>query len=139
MRECAGFRSYERPRWAIQLCKLAQEAALRRRAARITKDCIDEVWGEYGNRRIADLVSEHKHQCPQMQELITGFRGSERLLTKEQLFAWITNRISNHIEAWIEGERVRSPRDIAKFLYRLGFIVARSEGEGEQYEHYRFD
>jgi predicted RNA binding protein YcfA (HicA-like mRNA interferase family) len=74
-----------------------------------------------------------------MQELITGFRGSERLLTKEQLFAWITNRISNHIEAWIEGERVRSPRDIAKFLYRLGFIVARSEGEGEQYEHYRFD
>lgn len=24
-------------------------------------------------------------------------------------------------------------------MYRLGFIVARSEGEGDSYEHYRFD
>lgn len=131
--------SYERPRWAIQLCKLAQEAALRRHAKLITKDSIDEVWGEYGAKRIEDLVSEHKHQCPQVNELINAFRGADRLMSRGDLFKWIKSRISEHLEVRIEGDLTRSPRDIARFLYRLGFIVARSENEDGEYEHYRFD
>ena len=131
--------SYERPRWAIQLCKLAQESALRHNSDRIRKDSIDEVWGEYGAKRIADLVSEHKHQCPQVNELLNAFRGAERLMTRQALFAWITNRVSTHLEVFIEGDRTRSPKDIARFLYRLGFVVARSENSEADYEHYRFD
>lgn len=131
--------SYERPRWAIQLCKLAQESALRHRSNRITKESIDEVWGGYGAKRIEDLVAEHKHQCPQVHELINAFRGAPRLMTRGDLFAWINNRVSEHLEVAIEGQRTRSARDIARFLYRVGFIVARSETEDGQYEHYRFD
>jgi hypothetical protein len=130
--------SYERPRWAIQLCKLAQQAALRRNASVISKDIIDEVWGEYGMRRIADLVSEHKHQCPQVEELLNAFRGAARLMSREDLFGWINSRVSSHIDIHIEGQKTRSPREVARFLYRLGFILARSEGP-EGYEHYRFD
>ena len=44
--------SYERPRWAIQLCKLAQLRALARDGDVITKDDIDSVWGEYGAKRM---------------------------------------------------------------------------------------
>ena len=131
--------SYERPRWAIQLCKLAQEAALRRNATRINKESIDEVWGEYGQKRIEDLVSEHKHQCPQVNELLNAFRGAMRVMTRAQLFNWIKNRVSEHLEVRIEGDATRSPRDIARFLYRIGFIVARSENPDGEYEHYRFD
>jgi len=131
--------SYERPRWAIQLCKLAQEAALRHNWERITKESINEVWGEYGEKRIEDLVSEHKHQCQQVNELLNAFRGANRLMTRGELFNWIKNRVSEHLEVSIEGERTRSPREIARFLYRLGFIVARSENEEGEYEHYRFD
>lgn len=131
--------SYERPRWAIQLCKLAQEAALRRNATRIDKESIDEVWGEYGAKRIEDLVSEHKHQCPQVNELLNAFRGAERVMSRGDLFNWIKNRVSEHLEVKIEGDITRSPREIARFLYRLGFIVARSENKDGQYEHYRFD
>ena len=131
--------SYERPRWGIQLCKLAQENALKSRQPVIHKDNIDNVWGEYGNMRIADLVAEHKHQCREIEELITAFRGCERLLTRSELFSWITRRISNHMEPNIEGILVRSPREIARFLYRVGFIVARSDDESGNYEHYRFD
>ena len=131
--------SYERPRWAVQLCKLAQQAALRRNRKLITKESIDEVWGEYGQKRISDLVAEHKHQCPQVEELLNGFRGSARLLTRDELFRWINNRVSNHLDVRIEGEMVRSPREIARFLYRLGFILARSESVAGAYEHYRFD
>lgn len=132
--------SYERPRWAIQLCKLAQQAALRRFRDRIDKESIDEVWGEYGAKRIADLVSEHKHQCPELEELLNGFRGCDRLMTRDRLFDWIKRRITEHIEPHIEGVATRSARDIARFLYRLGFIVARSDDtQSGNYEHYRFD
>jgi len=131
--------AYERPRWGIQLCKLAQESALRHQSSTITKEHIDEVWGEYGAKRIADLVAEHKHQCPQVEELVNGFRGAERLMTRDQLFNWINNRIANHLAAHIEGQIVRSPMDIAHFLYRLGFIVARSDRDDGSYEHYTFD
>lgn len=131
--------SYERPRWAIQLCKLAQEAALRKHYTRITKDGIDEIWGEYGQKRIEDLVAEHKHQCPQVNELLNAFRGAVRLMSRGELFGWINNRVSEHLEVTIEGERTRSPQDIARFLYRIGFIIARSESESGDYEHYRFD
>ncbi len=131
--------AYERPRWAVQLCKLAQQAALRKRKTRIDKESIDEVWGEYGQKRISDLVVEHKHQCPQIEELLNGFRGSARLMTREELFRWINNRISNHIDVHIEGEVVRSPKEIGRFLYRLGFILARSDNDAGEYEHYRFD
>jgi hypothetical protein len=131
--------SYERPRWAIQLCKLAQASCLSKGQSIITRANIDEVWGEYGVKRIADLVAEHKHQCAQVEELVNAFRGCERLLTRSDLFKWITNRISNHLAPSIEGKITRSPAEIARFLYRLGFIVARSEAEDESYEHYRFD
>lgn len=131
--------SYERPRWAIQLCKLAQESALRKNSRRIAKDSIDEVWGEYGAKRIEDLVAEHKHQCPQVNELLNAFRGALRLVPRQDLFTWIKNRVSEHLDVNIEGTRTRSPREIARFLYRIGFIVARSENPDGQYEHYRFD
>jgi hypothetical protein len=131
--------SYERPRWAIQLCKLAKEAALRHGAAQIGKLHIDEVWGEFGAKRIADVVAEHKHQCPEIQELLNGFRGATRQMSRDEFFAWINNRISNHLAPRIEGKITRSPMNIARFLYRVGFILARSERADGSYEHYRFD
>ena len=107
---------------------------------RISKKQIDEIWGEYGKKRIADLVAEHKHQCDQIEELLNSFRGCNRLMTRDELFTWINNRVSEHIEPKIEGQATRNPREIARFLFRLGFILARSESEdSEDYEHYSFD
>lgn len=57
----------------------------RRGDSRISKDHLTDVWGEYGQKRIADLVAEHKHQCGQIEELLNSFRGCERFLTRDQL------------------------------------------------------
>ena len=131
--------SYERPRWAIQLCKLAQKSALKQGKVIIYRQNIDEVWGEYGNKRIADLVAEHKHQCKGIEELLISFRGCERLLSKESLFKWINNHVSTHMSVDIEGKVSRNPREIAHFLYRIGFILARSDDASGGYEHYQFN
>ena len=130
--------SYHRPRWAIQLCKLAQEETIREKQGLIAKQHIDAIWGEYGRKRISDLIAEHKHQCRNVEELINSFRGAERRMTRDELITWVTNHITNHLSPVIEGRSVKSPLDIAHFLFRLGFIVARAEKEDQGYEHYFF-
>ncbi len=129
--------SYYRPRWAIQLCKLAQLDALYRRDQKIGRNNINNIWGEYGKQRIADLVSEHKHQCPEIEELVTSFRGSPRLFKRDELMKRIKNYILSHIHPTIEGDKISSPMEIGHFMYRIGFLQARSQSE-ENYEHYNF-
>jgi len=130
--------SYERPRWAIQLCKLAQLSAIRKRRTVISKEEIDDVWGDYGAKRIADLVAEHKHQCKQIEELITAFRGSDRLLTRDELLSYIKNKILNHISLFIDSKKINTQLEVAHFLFRIGFLVARSDEDDGAYEHYGF-
>lgn len=131
--------SYERPRWAIQLLKLAQSTALKHRENVIYKKHIDMIWGEYGKKRIADLVAEHKHQCKQIEEIVNSFRGAERRLGRDDLFVWIKNRVLNHLSPSIDGNAATSPMAVAQFLYRIGFIIARSESEDKRYQHYHFE
>ena len=74
-----------------------------------------------------------------MLELVNAFRGAERILTREQLMSWIKRHILNHLNVFIEGSQAQSPLQIAHFLYRIGFIAARSEDENScGYEHYYF-
>ncbi|MEM6230955.1 P-loop ATPase, Sll1717 family [Shewanella scandinavica] len=129
--------SYHRPRWAVQLSKLAQKNACYRRHEFITKEDIDDVWGEYGSKRIADLVAEHKHQCKNVEELVNGFRGEDRLMNRDELFICINNKIMNHMSVFIDDSKATSPREVARFLYRIGFLVARSEDDSG-YHHYNY-
>ena len=136
--------SYRRPRWGIQLLKLGQAQAIERGHPRITKGDIDEVWGEYGTMRIADLVAEHKHQCPQIEDLVFSFRGCDRLMNRDKLFDWINKRVIPHARPMIEGNYARSAKEVARFMYRVGFILARSDSQPDghglrTYEHYSFD
>jgi len=131
--------SYARPRWAIQLCKLCKIDATKHGDKRIGKNNIDNVWGAYGKKRIADIVSEHKHQCPEVEELINSFRGAQRVMARDELMKWITNHVANHLSPTIDGKNVRSNVAIAQFLYRVGFLQARSQESEAAYEHYDFD
>lgn len=131
--------SYRRPRWAIQLCKLAQKAAVGKNEDIISKNHINMVWGDYGVKRISDLVAEHKHQCTEIEELIVAFRKGSRQMRRDELFNWINLHIINHLTPIIEGKKVKSPLEVAQFLYRIGFIVARSQEPSGNYEHYGFD
>ena len=104
----------------------------------ITKQDIDDVWSEYGKKRIEDLVREHRHQCKEIESIISSFRESVRLFTSDDLFNHINSKILNHTNIFIDSIQVRSPKDVAHFLFRIGFIVARSDDENGEYEHYSF-
>lgn len=130
--------AYKRPRWAIQLSRLAQKVAISEGSDLIKDHHLKNVWGKYGSKRIADLVVEHKHQCSSVEELLNGFRGAPRKLSREELFKWIKNHITSHMTPVVDGIEQKNPSKIAHFLYRMGFIVARTS-VGRDFEHYSFE
>ena len=99
-----------------QLCKAAQKDALRVGNIRINRNDIDNVWGEYGAKRIDDLVSEHKHQCKEINELIGAFRGASRLMRRDELLKLINHRILTHLTLIFYGKRANSSVEVARFV-----------------------
>ena len=130
--------SYERPRWGIQLCKLALEHALEKNHDIISQNDIEFAWVKYGKLRIADLESEHRHQCSKIGAVVQAFRGQPAQMNREELLNFISSRIANRDAICIDGRDTRKALDIAFFLYRIGFIVARSHDENFYY-HYSFE
>ena len=135
---CLYTLAYERPRWGIQLCKLSQAIALKNEHEKITQRDIENAWVEYGKRRIADLQSEHKHQCNQILNIINAFRDQKSLMTRDEIIKVISDNIVSRSRGGIliDGEKTNSAIDIAAFLFRIGFIVARSSDDNNYYHHF---
>ncbi|WP_369671632.1 hypothetical protein, partial [Enterococcus faecium] len=93
---------------------------------------------EYGLKRIADLVVEHKHQCPQVEDLVNSFRSLDRRFPQRELLEIIRKKILNSLNIQIDGQKIHKSESIADFLYRIGFIVARAEEDGYGYYHYNY-
>lgn len=133
--------SYGRPRWAAQLCKMAAKTAITRGAARISLDHVIKNLEDYGRARIDDIVREHRHQCAVVEELVHGFSRQNAKLKTDELLKIIKDRILSHIgDIRIDGLPVHNDAvSIARFLYKVGFLLARKEYTGGSYRHYRFE
>lgn len=131
--------AYRRPRWAIQLSKAAQAAAIREGADKIQIKHIQGVLESYGLQRIADLVTEHRHQCAKVDTLLQSFRTAPKRMARNELEDWIRRRITNLFGPQIDGVVTREPFRVAHFLYRIGFIIARRDHDDGSYEHIFFE
>lgn len=114
-----------RPRWAAQLCKMAANDAYKKNNDKISIGHIDFIMFDYGKFRLSDLYKEHGHQCNQLKHIIESFRNGKKKYNTSDLL----NFIETHImvtapdEIIIENVAIKSPLDIAHFLYRTGFIT----------------
>ena len=118
-----------RPRWAVQLCKLAADDAYAKQKEKITTGNINFAMTEYGRYRMADLYKEHNHQCETLEQLIEMFRNGPRYYKTEELVAIVEQRIIKQgKEIYIDGSsKASSALQICKFLYRIGFITLRND------------
>ncbi len=115
-----------RPRWALQLCKMAAAEASRGGHGHIIKfGFFKQVLERYGQFRIDDVVREHRHQCPQIEDLIHAFGRQRARYSTEGLLAYVENAILSHLQPTIDGRIVQSPVPLAHFLYRINFLLAR--------------
>jgi hypothetical protein len=131
--------SQHRPRWVIELCRLAARRAERQGHPRILRDDIIAELMQFGKRRIEDMIAEFRPQCPGIGELIDAFRGQAEQYHTDELLTLIENRITNHLNAKIVGVSTKpSHRQIGSFLFEIGFLFARRDFEDGSYDHLSF-
>ncbi|MDT4824346.1 hypothetical protein FQZ97_575930 [compost metagenome] len=132
--------SRHRPRWLVELCKLASLEANRNGREKITLDDIVKQLDDFGQRRIEDTIAEFRPQCPQIENLIVAFADQPERFTTDELLRTIRDRIQPGVLPKIEGViGVPSAKEIAHFLFEIGFLSARRDHANGEYEHISFD
>jgi len=128
--------SRHRPRWLVELCKLASVEAERQRRTQITLEDIIKKLDEFGQRRIADTVAEFRSQCPQIENLIIAFADQPERFSTDQLLQTIRARVLQGVHPKIEGVLGSpGPREVAHFLFQIGFLSARRDEPDGRYAH----
>lgn len=129
-----------RPRWGLQLCRLAAAEGHRvgnRRQLKV--GFAKQVLQTYGRLRIDDLTREHRHQCPQIDDLVQAFARQRVRYTTDELMAFIEAAILRKASVEVDGSAVVNPMAVAHFLYRCDFLLARDKQDGGNLVLYRFE
>lgn len=131
--------SKHRPRWMVELCKVAGKRAQRLNHIRINRDDILAELTAFGERRIQDTIAEFRSQCPEIQEILVSFRRTQEEMSTAELFSVIKNKVLNHLTPHIVGVMgTAQAKDVASFLFEIGFIFGRLDLDDGSYEHITF-
>lgn len=131
--------SCHRPRWLIELCKVSAVEAHRKKHPLILLEDVVSQLEAFGKKRIEDMVAEFTSQCPQIEDLIFAFSGHNERYATGDLLKTIENRILQQVHPTIVGLGPRpTHREVAQFLFQIGFLSARRDFTDGHYEHFAF-
>ena len=124
-----------RPRWAIQLCRMAGKVAATRNSTRIDSKDLRKVLPKYSKSRLDDLYREHRHQCDELPLIIESFSYGGSKFYSENLIKFIKDKYLAYNDIpTIDGLVVTNVLEIMEFLYRIGFMqiaeIQKPESEG---------
>lgn len=134
--------SNRRPRWMVQLCRMAAVKVREVGRRKIDLDHIKYVMEDFGKKRRDDLIKEHKHQFSELENLIDAFRATEkefkyadidRLLNEK----YIRNRQPHEVPL-VDGNRYVLPEDLGHFIYKLG-LISHIHLDGKKFTHFSDD
>ena len=131
--------SMHRPRWLIELCRVAASNAAKNSRDKVAREDIISNLESFGRRRIEDTVAEFRSQCPEIEELLSGFNRSKEQMATDELLKFIDNKVLDHLSPRISGAVGKITNvHVARFLFQIGFIFARRDLEDGNYEHKTF-
>lgn len=127
-----------RPRWMVELCKIAAARALRDGRHRISLDDLTGDLEGFGKKRIEDLIAEFRAQCSKIEFIIQSFKGKPDRFKTDELVQHVKNNLSGQ-DIRIAGiSGMPNPSEIIRFLFQVGFITARRDFVDGGYRHYSF-
>jgi hypothetical protein len=127
-----------RPRWMIELCKLAAINAVKRRRSKIGLDDLTAKLEDFGKTRIDDLIAEFRAQCDKIELMIQSFKGKSEHFKTDELVKHLKNNLAGR-DIRIAGVSGRpSEAEMIRFLFQIGFLTARRELASGEYRHYSF-
>lgn len=132
--------SVGRPRWAAQLGRMAGALAVRVKSSKITEGHIKDTLFDYGKYRLNDIAREHKLQCAQIEMIANSFSKGEATFTTETLISHIEEKVLSNMVLSIEGIVEPTALHVARFLFKIGFIVGhQTSADATAQEYFQFD
>jgi hypothetical protein len=128
--------SKHRPRWVIELSKVAASGATKRQHTRIMHEDIVAELATFGARRIDDTEAEFKSQCPEIGELISAFSREKEQLSTDELLRVVSNKILAHLTPRIAGIGGKpTSLQVASLLFEIGLFYGRRDYSNGDYLH----
>lgn len=128
--------SRHRPRWLIELIKESAKRTNRRGGSKINWDDINGVLADFSKNRYDDTIVEFKSHCAELPELLTAFANQSERYTTDQLLKLLRDSVLQQVHPRIAGyTHPVQPREVAQFLFEIGFLSARLDKPDGSYEH----
>jgi len=117
--------SNHRPRSMGQLCRMAAIQAHKSRC-KVSLNQFNEILTKYGQNRRDDLIKEHLHQFPELENLIDSFRAGQKEYTLSEIEIVLDSKFIKGREAStipvIDGKPYCELIDLGHFVYKIGLI-----------------
>lgn len=128
----------KRPRDLVKLLHAAAREAARSKNNLISSKDLTTAFESYSDERLQDLVNEFKSEMPEIKNILLKFKPSKRQkqasvnyrFTTDQLITKIKD-IRQQVRISFKSKTLVSERSILSFLYKIDFIIARSEENGK--------
>ena len=132
--------SKHRPRWLVELSKVAAKVATARGKPRIGRDEILTDYTAFSQRRMHDTIAEFRSYCPEVGEILSAFHRAKEEMATDELMTVIDRNVLSHLSPRLPeapGGRAK-PRDVAAFLFQIGFFYGRRDLPEGGYQHVTF-
>lgn len=128
-----------RPRDLVKLCTLASRTAYENNHQKIQSDDWIDNFDYYSQERIQDTINEYKSELPEIERLLLGMKPSKKerrtsdefIYSSEQLIEKIKVIQNNNPFLFAKGTKA-TPQELAAFMYKINFLVARKNIEGSK-------
>lgn len=128
-----------RPRDLVKLCTMAARTARENNHDLVYTDDWLDNFDSYSQERLQDTVNEYKSELPDIERLLLGMRPSKRerrtteefIYTSAELFDKI-NIVQNKQPFTFSKGTQAEVSELAAFLYKINFLVARKKCDGQE-------
>lgn len=128
-----------RPRDLIKLLTEAAREAYRNGHTKISSRDLESVFSDYSHGRITDLILEFKSELPNIEPLLYNMKPTTKqsrmkekrwIYNNDELITKLRNITHNHSFNFT-GSSLTTLKALAEFLYKIDFLIARSEEHGK--------
>ncbi len=113
-----------RPRWSLQLCRLAVQYSMRLKSDNKPKIInfflLTKILKNYGRLKLIDMIREHNHQCKQIEDVLYTFVTQNKIFTKTKLLNFIRIQLVDNTNIFLDNsDKKANEEEIANFLFQV--------------------
>lgn len=123
-----------RPRDLVKLCMAAARTAMDNGHTKINTEDLNANFDKYSQERLQDTINEYRSEVPEIERLLLGMKPNKMEKKTSSEFIYTTQGLMEKISKITEqgvfkssSRKILSNDELAAFLYKINFLIARKE------------